>query len=598
VNVGPCYCPRRAARAHGGFYSMRWRYLLLAVSTAFALTSGSALADGGPIMPLSQVHAGMDCTADTVVQGTTISQFSVHVIDIVQDPVEGPRILISVSGPAVDTTGVAEGMSGSPIYCTDSSGTPRNIGAISEGIGQYGNRVALATPIEQMLGEPVTPPSSAPRFTIRGRPLLGPLTVGGLAPSLLSVLERAGERAGRVIAGTPVGSPVSFDIQPLVPGASVATQYSAGTVPIGAVGTVTYRDGQTVYAFGHPLDGAGRRSLILEDAYVYYVVNNPNVADNTSYKLASAGHTEGTLTSDTPNAVIGQVGPPPTMIPIDVIAHDRDTGATLTQQTLAADETNVGLPLGSSILGLVAPLAIAQGATQVYNGPPANESGRMCLTVSVREVHGPLRFCNRYVSTGVPGQGAEVPPALALSASIDSTTALGLIDAVQFASLHVTHVVAQIDAERGLREATILSANAPNRVKPGQQVTVRLRVQLYRAATRTVTFKLRIPGGAQGRVVAKIQNAASGGGGGAAALTAALSTALSGGSSSAEGSSSAPPASIAALRKAFAGVATYDGLNVRFDGGSPTRVYRDPELLINGEAKVVFRVRANGPGGH
>ena len=75
-------------------------------------------------------------------------------------------------------------------------------------------------------------------------------------------------------------------MQPLVPGASVAAAYGAGSIPVGAVGTVTYRDGQTVYAFGHPLDGAGRRSLILQDAFVYYVVANPNTA-TTSYKLAA-----------------------------------------------------------------------------------------------------------------------------------------------------------------------------------------------------------------------------------------------------------------------------------------------------------------------
>jgi hypothetical protein len=56
----------------------------------------------------------------------------------------------------------------------------------------------------------------------------------------------------------------------------VSAAYSSGAIPLGAAGTVTYVDGQTVYAFGHELDGAGRRSLLLQDAYVYYVVNNPD----------------------------------------------------------------------------------------------------------------------------------------------------------------------------------------------------------------------------------------------------------------------------------------------------------------------------------
>ena len=170
---------------------MRLRHLLIAVLGALALTVGTAAADGGLILPISQVQAGMNCIGETVVHGTTISSFNVHVIDIVQDPVEGPRILVSVSGPAVDATGVAQGMSGSPVYCEDGTGRMRNAGAISEGIGEYGNKVALVTPIEQMLGEPVTPPSSAARMSLRGRPLLGPLTVGGLSPSMLALLQRA-----------------------------------------------------------------------------------------------------------------------------------------------------------------------------------------------------------------------------------------------------------------------------------------------------------------------------------------------------------------------------------------------------------------------
>src|SRR5262249_3644813 len=136
---------------------MRLRHVFLSVAVALWLSAASAYAQGGPIMPLSQVKPGMNCTGETVIQGTTISKFGGHVSDIVQDPAEGARILISVYGPAVASTGVAEGFSGSPVLCDDGSGTLRNIGAISEGIGQYGNDVALVTPIEQMLGEPVLP---------------------------------------------------------------------------------------------------------------------------------------------------------------------------------------------------------------------------------------------------------------------------------------------------------------------------------------------------------------------------------------------------------------------------------------------------------
>src|SRR5215218_11073871 len=102
-----------------------------------------------PIMPLSEVRAGMHCTGLSVIKGTEISSFDVEILDVIaaETGLSGPRILIRVSGPAVDATGIGPGFSGSPVMCDG-----RNAGAISEGVGEYGNHIALATPIEEVLG--------------------------------------------------------------------------------------------------------------------------------------------------------------------------------------------------------------------------------------------------------------------------------------------------------------------------------------------------------------------------------------------------------------------------------------------------------------
>jgi len=575
---------------------LRQRFLINSAAVAlFALAvltvpAARALADGGPIMPLSEVKAGMDCTGETVVQGTTISSFNVHVIDVVRAANQGPRILVSVSGPAVDQTGVAAGMSGSPVYCLDASGTLRNAGAISQGIGQYGNNVALVTPIEQMLGEPVKPPSSAPRLTAKARSLLGPFTVGGLSPSLLGVLQQAGRDAGRsVIAAPPSLGVADFPVQDLVPGASVGAAYSTGTIASGAVGTVTYRDGSTVYAFGHELDGAGRRSLLLEDAYVYYVVSNPD--PSASYKLAFPGHPLGTLTSDTQAAVIGELGALPSLIPVQVTAHDLDTGRVISEQTQVADETAVGLPLGSSLLDTIAPLAVGQAAIDIYNGPPASESGRMCLRVLIRESSQPLGFCNRYVGTGAPGDAGLSPPVVSAGAATDVGTAFGVLDQVRFAALHVTKVQATIEAQRGLAEASIAGAQARSLVKAGGTVPVQLRVRVFRGGARTVSFRLRIPRSARGPLLVTIHGPAfspssSGFGGGAGGLASLLGSGLGGGAPP-----GSPPPSIAVVRKAIQAIGHYDGLSASFDGGKPAHAYSDPGLLISGRATLSFMAR-------
>src|SRR4051812_23007455 len=152
---------------------------ILFASLAFASPANA----GDPIMPLSQVHRGMHCTGYSVIRGTDISSFNVDIIDVTED-----GILFSASGPAVDETGIGEGFSGSPIYCKDSQGVARNIGAIAAGIGDYGNHKGLATPIENMLAQPVTPPASRraakSSLAARARPLLAPPTIPGLTPPL------------------------------------------------------------------------------------------------------------------------------------------------------------------------------------------------------------------------------------------------------------------------------------------------------------------------------------------------------------------------------------------------------------------------------
>src|SRR3954452_6507865 len=102
---------------------------LVAVVAALLASAAPAVAAGDPIMPLWQVHGGMRCTAYSVIHGTDISSFDVDVLDVTGGEAStGGDILIQVSGPAVDATGLGPGFSGSPIYCPDAEGVSRVIG--------------------------------------------------------------------------------------------------------------------------------------------------------------------------------------------------------------------------------------------------------------------------------------------------------------------------------------------------------------------------------------------------------------------------------------------------------------------------------------
>jgi hypothetical protein len=188
-----------------------------AALTAFAALAlaGSARAAGDPVLPLAQVQPGMHCTGYSVVHGTTPSPFDVEIEDVVSGDAAArqPRLLVKVSGPAVDATGIGPGFSGSPIYCTGADGVARNAGAISESLGDYGNHVALATPIEAILGEPVVPPAQTryrPALVRAARPIAEPLSVTGLSSALAGALQDAARRRGRVLYAAPSAPTAGF----------------------------------------------------------------------------------------------------------------------------------------------------------------------------------------------------------------------------------------------------------------------------------------------------------------------------------------------------------------------------------------------------
>jgi hypothetical protein len=587
------------ARAQGiaaGALARVTRRALACMLLASAAFAGTAQARD-PITPLSDIHRGLHCTALTVVQGTDIASFDVDVLDVLADAGgTGARILVHVSGPAVDATGLAEGFSGSPVYCPDANGVVGNAGAISATVGQYGEDVGLVTPIEQMLGLRVHPPSSvriAPKLLRGARPLATPLVVSGLAPSLGQWVERVGAAHGRTVLATASGPLGAFPPQPLVPGASVSVLQSSGAVVAGGVGTVTYRDGATVYAFGHPMDSAGRRALMLGDAYVFTVIGNPiGLPPLASYKLAAPGHVLGTLSNDASDGIVGTVGASSPTIPVTATVRDRDRHRTLRQRTAVADETDVGNPTGSSGLSEIAPLAVAQAVTSAFDGAPGLETGQLCLHVSIRELHGrTLRFCKRYVASGAVDP--SVPPPLGLLMANDVSRAIGEIDAARFGLLHVTGLTAGATIERGLRLGTILDVRGPRTVHPGHTARIALLVRVVRGPLMTIHVKLAIPrdvphGTQTIRLVGTPVEGTDGGDTGSGALAALLSV-FGGEGDSGPGDAQSP----AELVSAFDALGGYDGVTARMRGDE-WQAYRDPRMRLDGRALLQVRVAGRG----
>ena len=153
-----------------------------------------------------------------------------------------------------------------------------------------------------------------PALLRAARPLGTPLTVSGLTGRAAELVKEAAHRARRPLFVAPAGPrrrlPAAGARCPAPPWrrrSPPATSRSARS------GTVTYRDGDDLWAFGHPFEGPGRRALFLQDAYVYRrdpePARHPGLRrDHLQARLGGRQRAVGPSTSDKADAIAGKVG--------------------------------------------------------------------------------------------------------------------------------------------------------------------------------------------------------------------------------------------------------------------------------------------------
>ena len=152
--------------------------LLLAVLYWTPLPATSTL------MPVSDIKPGMVGVGRTVFEGTQLQDFKAQIIGVLHN-VQGPQrdlILARLEGGPLAKTGVAAGMSGSPVYIDG-----KLIGAVSYSIGAFPTEaIAGITPIAEMKDATQTPRRAASQ---QARIQL-PITREGLAAALNATYAR------------------------------------------------------------------------------------------------------------------------------------------------------------------------------------------------------------------------------------------------------------------------------------------------------------------------------------------------------------------------------------------------------------------------
>ena len=412
-----------------------------------------------PVMPLEEVRVGARGIGRTVIAGTRIEEFDVEILGIMKNKgVVGDLILIRVSGDVIDRAGgVAQGMSGSPVFIDG-----RLIGAIGYGWSLTDQRTAMVTPIGDMLklfDSPVPP--SKPALSTR-------LMAAGFGEAALRFLQTQLKPLNLtpVAVGDPPGNIAWGRLEP---GSAVGVQLVRGDVSLGALGTVTYVDGERVLAFGHPFLKRGPTSFLMTHAYIFTTIRGLE----TSFKLGTTTEAVGTILQDRGAGVAGQMNRFPGIVPLRMKISSQDWPH--------ARDLAVQIVQDEEIMPILATAALLNGVNKAMD---RSGSGTATITfeVAARDMPGETyRRTNMFYS----------PENVAEATLSEFYEFLAYLAANPHQKVTVMDVQAEVSVSPERRTARILSAKPLQAsVRPGETVQVEVKLKPYRAEpiTRTVDF--------------------------------------------------------------------------------------------------------------
>jgi len=467
---------------------------------------------------LEDVRPGMKGIGKTCYQGSKPEEFQVEILGIMRGVSSGAdAILARFSGGALDQAGVFEGMSGSPVYIDG-----KLLGAVAFSYEFSKEAIGGITPISEMIdafaGSEAALPSN-PRIILKKSmlwdykaaltpearwntnwpsarlstllqsarapfgehaliPIATPLSTGGFSPQTLQAFAPGfrslglsflqGSGGGSTRSGTSSKAD-SSDNAPLEPGSNLVVSLVRGDLDVSAAGTVTYVDGQKLYAFGHMLFDLGFTELPMHKGRTLAIF--PGL--QSSFKIVETGESVGTIGQDRSSGIYGMIGQNAKMIPLSVdITTSRGIKKSLKFE-VAHDR-------------FLAPLLIN---LTVYDSIIASEREIGMQTLSVKgtiDIKGedPVKIENRFSSeSSAPSY-----------ASLSIASPLNFLMASGFKDLNVENISITIDSQEDDRAAVLDSIRVDRtELKAGETANVDI---LYRKADGEIlqdSYPIKMP---------------------------------------------------------------------------------------------------------
>jgi hypothetical protein len=450
-------------------------------------------ADALPIISVDEIKAGQRGYGLSVFAGKEPERFEVEVVGVVRNQF-GPglsHILARLTGKGLEVSGVANGMSGSPVFIDG-----RLAGAVAFSWPFSHEAIAGITPIESMrqlsglVGMPPTSPvppippvpladimagkipsDLLEREMARLRPKMGNDAVAslqwvtsGFGEMSQGILQRALGSASS--AGQARPGDTDTDLKP---GSAVAAVLVDGDYRLAATGTVTDRYGDQVLAFGHPFLGLGPIKVPMASAEVVTVLSN----QYASFKIANLGQEIGAFEQDRKAGIQGRMGQKAPTIPMVVrISGGGNEKPREFNMRLAEVPFFTNMFVGSTV--------VASLEAAIYT------SGRQGLDVKARfglEKYGDLVMEQSFDGDSAVGDVAAF--LLAVSAYLTQNP----LEQVRFTSIEVDVTQSPLP-----RAATLVGAHAQRTVvRPGDRVGINLDLAAYEGPRFRRAFSIDLP---------------------------------------------------------------------------------------------------------
>jgi hypothetical protein len=282
------------------------------------------------------------------------------------------------------------------------------------------------------------------------------LVASGVTPGALKILTRALSRFNVTPSQQPMGT-ASFSAPPLQPGSALGVELVRGDTEVGGIGTVTYRRGNEILAFGHPMLNAGSASIMMTTAYIDTVVR----ALDEPFKEGSIGSLVGTISQDRGVGIAGTVGQFPRTFGVRVQVRDADTGETQSNGAQVVRRPD----LAEALVPTTALSLIQRAMDRVAGG-----SATVKITLRARDLPDPIVRNDLAYDIGD----------IATASALDVPGATQLLFGNFFRSIDPIDMTIDITVAKRPNTAVLVAAHPSSRdVHPGDAMRVAVSVRPY-----------------------------------------------------------------------------------------------------------------------